>query len=222
MGTADRIERDRLAKRTRILDAARELFVERGVEAVTLREIAQRIEYSTTAIYVQFKDKHDLIEQMIAEDFAAFAGALGACAKIVDPIERLRELGRSYLEFALAMPRHYQLLFLTPARPVHAHDEAIADSPAGIEGYSLLLATVEECLRTKRLRPELGDAHALAQVIWGSVHGIASLLIVKGAQVAFGWKPAAVLDALNYDLLIHGMLREPAPQPRRRRLASRE
>lgn len=213
MGTADRIERERLVKRTRILDAARELFVERGVEAVTLREIAQRIEYSTTAIYVQFKDKHDLIAQMIAEDFAAFASALAACAKIPDPVKRLGELGNAYIAFALAMPRHYQLLFLTPASPEHARPTAA--SPAGIEGYSLLLSTVEECIRAKRFRADL-DAHALAQVIWAGVHGIVALLIVKGDAEAFGWKPPEVLGALHYEVLLHGLLRAPATKPRRR------
>src|SRR5688572_10648351 len=102
MGTADRIEREKLAKRTAILDAARELFLERGVDAVTLREVAQKVEYSTTAIYVHFKDKQDLIQQMVREDFGKFAGALLAMQDIADPLDRLVALGKAYLGFALS------------------------------------------------------------------------------------------------------------------------
>src|SRR4051812_37123163 len=125
MSSADRIERERLARRARVLDAARGLFLERGVEAVTLREVAQRIEYSTTAVYVHFKDKAALVEAMVAEDFAAFAQSLERCAAVVDPVERVGALYEAYIEFALAWPRHYRLLFLTPPRatPAKQHPE---------------------------------------------------------------------------------------------------
>lgn len=208
MGSADRIERERLAKRARILDAARELFVERGIEAVTLREVAQRIEYSTTAIYVHFKDKQDLIDQMIAEDFASFAAALEATAKIGDPLERLEALNEAYVEFALAMPHHYQLLFLSP--PPGGKKAPDAETPAGIQGYRLLRATVDECIRTGRFREELDDPDTLAQVIWGNVHGLVGLQIVVGHAAAFHWRPPAVLAATSLQVLLHGLLRDPS------------
>ena len=208
MGTAERHERERQQKRARILDAARELFVERGVEAVTLREIAQKIEYSTTAIYVQFADKAALVDAMLREDFGRFAEGLEAAASIVDPVERFIVLGDSYMDFAMRMPHHYQLLFLTP--PKGTNHKAELTSPAGIEGYRVLLATIEECIATKRLRPELTDGDGLAQVVWGSVHGIVSLLIVHGDHSAFRWRPKATLARHHIDVMLHGLLRDPA------------
>ena len=217
MSTADRIERERLAKRARILDAARELFVERGVEAVTLREIAQRIEYSTTAIYVQFKDKQDLVEQMVREDFAAFVEALGAVATIVDPLERLGKLGDAYVGFALTMPRHYQLLFMTPAAGPPAPPELCQDpaeapaghAPPGVEGYHLLRHTVIECIEASLLRPELTDPEVLAQGIWACVHGLVSLLIVMGKVPEFQWRSPAELVRVTLGSLVDGMLATP-------------
>ncbi len=219
MGTAERIERERVAKRARILDAARELFVARGVEAVTLREIAQRIEYSTTAIYMHFKDKAALVEAMVAEDFAAFASGLEAAAKIVDPVERIRALHDAYVEFALSMPRHYQLLFLTPPADTPHPKSAETDEPTGIDGYRVLRTAVAECIATKRFRAELTDPDAVAQVVWAGVHGLVSLQIVLGDHEAFRWRSRAVLSDLSFEVMLRGVLRDPdeLPSPKKPR-----
>lgn len=211
MGTADRIERQRVEKRSRILDAARELFVERGVEAVTLREIAERIEYSTTAIYVQFKDKAALVEAMVNEDFAVFAGSLEANARIPDPVRRIAALHDAYVDFALSMPRHYQLLFLTP--PVTPTAKDAATSPAGIDGYRVLLAAVDECIRTGRFRAALTDADAVAQAVWANVHGLVSLQIVMGGHAQFRWRPRDALSRTSFEIMMHGLLRDPRELP---------
>lgn len=210
MGSADRIERERLAKRARILDAARELFVERGVEAVTLREIAQRIEYSTTAIYVQFKDKQDLVAQMVDEDFAVFTAALERNAAIADPLARLDAIGGAYLEFALSMPRHYQLLFMTP-RP---HDRP-GPPPSDVGGYGLLVRTVGECIARGLFRPDLTDPDSLAVAVWSAVHGVVSLLIVFGDAQHFAWRDPQLLFDLGVRSLVRGLLRDPPAEPLR-------
>lgn len=214
MGSADRIERERHEKRARILEAARALFLERGVEAVTLREIAQRIEYSTTAIYVHFPDKAALVEAMITEDFAAFSRGLEAAASVPDPVDRLHALHVAYIDFALAWPRHYQLLFLTP--PPHTHDHKdTATTPHGIDGYRVLRATIDECIRTHRLRPDLTDPDGTAQVVWATVHGLVSLQIVLGDHAAFHWRDRDTLARLAYDMVTRGLLREPKPAPKK-------
>jgi AcrR family transcriptional regulator len=205
MGTADRIERERFEKRARILDAARQLFVERGVEAVTLREVAQRIEYSTTAIYVHFKDKAALLDALVTEDFAAFASGLEAAARVVDPVERLGVLHDAYVDFAFRMPRHYQLLFMTPAK---AEATTAAQDPAGVDGYRVLLATVSECIRAGRFRAALTDPHEVAQVVWANVHGLVSLLIVMGSHPHFDWRSRPALSRMSLRVTLGGLLRD--------------
>ncbi len=69
LGTVERRERERQELRTRILDAARELFAEEGYDAVTMRKIADRIEYSPTAIYFHFRDKHALMRELVDARF---------------------------------------------------------------------------------------------------------------------------------------------------------
>src|SRR5215213_11936500 len=69
MGTRERRDREREEIRAKILDAARDLFASQGYEAVSMRKIAEAIEYSPTAIYVHFDDKADLMRELCIRDF---------------------------------------------------------------------------------------------------------------------------------------------------------
>jgi AcrR family transcriptional regulator len=209
MGTSDRIERERQAKRALILEAARELFLERGYEAVTLRSVAERIEHSTTAVYVHFKDKRDLVDQMVREDFGTFDAALLAKAAVQPAMERLEQLGEAYIEFALRLPRHYQLLFLTPRPDVVLDEAAHAPAPEGgptehgARGFMLLLTTVQACIDEGAFEEEHRDALGIAQAVWAAVHGLVSLLIIMGKEAHFQWRAPEVL----YQMLMGSMLR---------------
>src|SRR5215472_617579 len=114
MGIQERREREKQEVRKKILDAARELFAREGYEAVTMRRIADRIEYSPTAIYLHFKDKETLIRELCANDFRELAHAFARIAQEPNPIERLRKLGLAYVGFAIDYPNHYRLMFMTP------------------------------------------------------------------------------------------------------------
>ncbi|MCU1349971.1 MAG: transcriptional regulator, TetR family, partial [Acidobacteria bacterium] len=118
MGTRERREREREEIRGRILDAARELFAVEGYDAVTMRRIAERIEYSPTAIYFHFKDKEALLKELCATDFLTLAHQFAAIGRIDDPIERLRRVGHAYIEFGIDHPNHYRLMFMTPHPPM--------------------------------------------------------------------------------------------------------
>lgn len=206
MGTSDRIERERQAKRALILEAARALFVEQGYEAVTLREVAQRIEHSTTAVYVHFKDKRDLVEQMVQEDFARFDGALQQTADVQPPLARLLKLGEAYIEFALTMPKHYQLLFLTPRpKPEKEDPERANHLLAGASGFALLLSTVQACIDDGSFAAEYDDALAIAQGAWAGVHGLVSLHIILGHEHHFQWRDPAPLHRMLMEAMLRGM-----------------
>ena len=86
MGPTERRQREREEIRTRILDAARELFIAEGYEAVTMRRIADRIEYSPTAIYFHFKDKEALMGELCAVDFYTLAMQFTKIAKVAETV----------------------------------------------------------------------------------------------------------------------------------------
>ncbi len=84
-----------------------------------MRAIADKIDYTATAIYHHFRNKEELMLELATMDFRALAAAFGQIGRIEDPIERLRRVGEAYVDFALAHPMHYQLMFMTP-HPVMA------------------------------------------------------------------------------------------------------
>jgi AcrR family transcriptional regulator len=209
MGPRERRDRERQETRQKILDAAREMFVAEGVEAVTMRAIAQRIEYTPTAIYHHFRDKQALIGELVEQDFLAFARALQKNARSADPVERLRGAGLGYVEFGLTHPSHYRVLFMTPElASSKAEVHSAHQGRAGEDAYGFLRQTVAECIALGRFRPELKDADLVAQLMWAGVHGLVSLHIVNVGGKAIAWRDARKTARVLVDNAIRGALRE--------------
>jgi len=182
MGIAERREREREEVRRKILDAARELFTTEGYDKVTMRRIADAIEYSPTAIYHHFEDKDDVVKSLCAEDFSRLLGALTHGGLAADPVERIRQLGVAYTSFGLSFPNHYRFMFMTAHRPDHE------PSAQAQQSFELLRSTVAEAIAAGRLRE--ADVDTVAQVLWSSIHGVVALLVTYGAE-GFPCAPAA-------------------------------
>lgn len=204
MGTKERREREREELRAKILDAARELFAELGYEAVTMRKIAERIEYSPTAIYLHFKDKRAVIQELCDHDFLVLARKLQRIARIEDPLEKLRAAGVAYVDFALEYPNHYRLMFMQ-SHPVEEAESAIRKGNPEEDAYAFLHGTVAEAIAAGRFRPEAADADLLAQSLWAAVHGVASLHIALGGDDWIDWKPAKKTAKFLIDAMLDGL-----------------
>jgi AcrR family transcriptional regulator len=208
MGTQERRERERHELRTKILDAARELFVSEGYDAVTMRKIAEKIEYSATAIYQHFADKDALVEELCRHDFGEFAAHFARAAAEEDPIRRLRASGRAYFDFAVEYPQHYRFMFLA-ARPQVAPQEGERQDPAQ-NAYVFLLATVNEAIEKGLFRPEFCDAELASQTIWAAVHGVAALEIAFNcAHDWVTWRPLRQRQEQMLDAVLFAVLKDP-------------
>jgi AcrR family transcriptional regulator len=207
-----RRERERAARRPAILAAARTLFAAQGVAAVTMRRIAEAVEYTPPVLYGHFRDKADLLRALVQEDSGLFLAALERSARIADPVERIRRMGRQYVDFALAHPHHYRLLFMTEL-PESELAEAGGSEPAGEDpgrrAYDLLLGAVRQCLDEGRIPRALGDAERVTQALWGAVHGVVSLWIVHGANPRCGFRPPRPTAHVLLEAALQGMLAEP-------------
>lgn len=211
MGIKERREREREAVRLKILAAARELFVAEGYEAVTMRRIADAIEYSPTALYFHFKDKETLIRELCRADFIALAKAFQRIAREPDPFERLRKVGHAYVEFGLTHPNHYRLMFMTPPQHKDGADlEAMGKGNPEEDAYTFLLATVQAAIEAGRLRPEMHDPDLLAQAVWGATHGVLALHIARAGDPWVEWRPVKKVAATVIDALLRGLAAEPA------------
>ncbi len=206
MGSAERRERERAELRDKILDAARDLFVAEGYDKVTMRRIAERIEYSPTAIYLHFADKAALLAELVAKDFAVFAAQFAKLAKVTDPLERLLKTGRAYVDFGLQHPNHYLLMFMLP-RPAGADELAKHSGDPQTDAYAFLLGCVQACIASGKLRKDVTDAQAIAQILWMAMHGIVSLHIVQEGGGGPPLKRPKELVGVMLDALVNGLAR---------------
>jgi AcrR family transcriptional regulator len=214
MTVLERRERERVEVRELILDAARELFAELGYEGVSMRKVAQRIDYSPTAIYLHFADKEALFHELCGRDFAALAGRFRELTAIPDPGERLAACGRAYVEFAVAHPNHYRLMFMTPVNLPLTEGEQERKGNVDEDAYAFLLSLVGECMRLGLFRPELTDADLIAQTLWAGVHGVAALEITACQNGWIDWRPIRERCDFMLQALMQGMARTPAPDGR--------
>ena len=219
MGMKERREREKEELRGKILDAARELFVAEGYEAVTMRKIAQAIEYSPTAIYLHFRDKKAVINALCDTDFLKLATRFRKIAEVADPIARLRAAGLAYADFAMRHPNHYRLMFMTP-HPPHSPDESVIEvGNRDEDAYAFVLWTAGEAIEQGLLRPELDDAQLVAQIVWAAIHGWVSLRMTKCNEPWVDWRPQKRSIEAVIEVSLRGILRAseagstPAPAP---------
>ena len=206
MGPRERREREREEIRTKILDAARELFVAEGYEAVTMRRIADRIEYSPTAIYFHFRDKETLLREICDADFLTLAHEIAVVAQIADPIERLRAIGLAYFRFGMNYPNHYRLMFMTPHPPLGDDHEIERGNPEE-DAYALLKSIVAQAIAEGKFQEGITDVDLAAQTVWAGMHGVIALQIAKGNDNWVDWRPLEQRAELMNETLLNGLLR---------------
>lgn len=212
MGTKERRERERSETRDKILDAARELFVTEGYEGVSMRRVAENIEYSPTAIYVHFADKEELFRELCHQDYARLAEVFRSTVMSSDPIERLKQIGAVYIDFGVRNPNHYKFMFMTP-HPTHEPDDKDREMMGNPEkdAYAFLKWSVHQAIDAGCFQEGLGDAELIAQTLWASAHGVIALDIAKGCDAWVEWRPLAARAQLMLDATLRGLMR-PAKQ----------
>jgi AcrR family transcriptional regulator len=178
MGIKERQERDREAVHRSILDAARELFTAEGYRNVSIRKIAERIEYSPAAIYSYFPSKDDIFFALAEEGFRLLGGprhpAHRAELASLPPYERLRSIFWHFWEFSRQQPQYFALMFVDRDVPrISKEYERFAFA------QDLKLATIEEirqCIDSGALSPTVDPGVAM-RTISCSLIGVATLAL---------------------------------------------
>jgi AcrR family transcriptional regulator len=208
-------------RRAQIIEAARALFAEGGLEGVTMRSIARRVGITQAAIYQHFEDK-DAILFAIAEGF--FGHLIEAKARTLqedlEPVEMLRRAMRNYVENGLNHPEEYRLVFMTDAPGLRRHAPATLTKKAltpdqmtdpeiqpskGQIAYGHLQELVRALLAEGHIRGD--DPETVAEAIWAAGHGVVTLLIT---HVEFLWTPEKLIDT-QIDMLLNGLLPDDSP-----------
>lgn len=210
MGIAERKEREKEELRRKIIDAARKLFVENGIESTSMRKIADAIEYSPTAIYLHFADKETLLREICREDFDALHAAESSIGQIEDPVEKIRAIGMAYMMFGVGHPEQYRLMFMTRHTvPPTAEDLKERGDPT-CDSYAVLEHTVRQALEQKRMRPEYDNLDLICQTFWAGVHGAVAIEITMKDDLWINLAPFETRAKTVLDVLIRGLCREVA------------
>jgi AcrR family transcriptional regulator len=169
-----RRQREREEMRQLIIDAARRLFVEQGYAQVTVRKIAEAIEYTPGAIYSYFEDKDAILHALHTQGFAELMrcmadASLTEQARGGTPVDQIRALGLAYLRFAHDHPEMYDLMFVAQA-PVRSEPE---EWPEGRRAFGVLRGVVREAVESGWIRA--GEPEAIAFALWSACHGMVTL-----------------------------------------------
>ncbi|GAC1547919.1 MAG: TetR/AcrR family transcriptional regulator [Candidatus Velthaea sp.] len=178
MGITERKERQKAELRNTILAAARKIFLTEGAEAMTMRKIADAIEYSPGTIYLYFESREEIALHLVREGFEKLLDAFRPAIAVDDPVERLRAIGNAYIEFGLSDPETYNLIFMEDAKYVYAvmaPEGGKGEIEPGQRAFDVLATAVREAVECGQLRPV--DPERGAEAMWAALHGVISLHI---------------------------------------------
>ena len=190
-----RRERERQQTRQSILDAARSIATTEGWEAVTMRRLAERVEYSLPVLYTHFENKAALVAELARAGYEALAARLrSARQRSADPDTTAAELARAYCNFAWGERDLYEAMHGLTGVVV----DAAAYRDAGAQALAEARAALADWAEARAVMAvDLDDA---VTILWSSLHGIASLALARqlpgGKKRAIGLATRAVEDLL--------------------------
>ncbi len=220
-GSKARRQRSKDELRQQILDAARDLFVAEGYDAVTMRKIAARIDYTPTTIYLHFKDKEALCDALCEQDWLAFGQVFGRLLTITHPVERLLRAGEAYINFGLRYPQQYRWLFMTPRAQTEAVSTSIQRGDPSVDAYAFLRQTVGQCIAGGFLREEFSAADYVAQLVWASVHGVVTLHAIRPGKDWIKWASPRRLARGQLQVIENAIVRDYKHTPRIQRTSAK-
>lgn len=169
-------ERRQVRMRESIIQAAEEIIEAQGPDALNMRDVAERIDYSASNLYEYFSSKDELLAAVIEEALTRLMMHVRSISTYLSARERLLAYGHMYLEFARMHPQLYLLIFGRKA--VQVKPTNLEENP-----YSLLLKIVEEGLAEGLFMPRPGfGLHEMTFGCWSLVHGMAMLRLTMYSE----------------------------------------
>lgn len=204
MGSSERRARERGTVRKRILVAARDIVYAEGTAALTMRRIADAIEYAPATLYQYFENREAIVRELCLAGYGELLAALRPALEVADPFERLEAIGRGYVEFGLAHPQTYRLVFMEdPAitSAIYGAGPIEDETGAGRRAFAAIVTALEELRRGARLAADV-PLEPLADAFWAALHGVVSL---KLSCPAFPATPPDVLLETTLQTFLRGL-----------------
>jgi len=166
------VERETLT-RDAVIAAARSLIVEESLEAVSLRRIGGALGVTAPALYAHVSDKRDLLRGVAEFELTQLMSRFQQVTD-PDPVARLRQFSRAYIDYAIENPELFKTIFLFPPElPIGLPTGE--ELPLATQAFELPLLAIDEAIRTGRFKPT--DTTTSSLVLWAATHGCADLLL---------------------------------------------
>ena len=196
MSSAERKAREKEELKALILKASMKLFVEKGIEQTTIRNIADAIDYSIGTVYIYFKDKNAILHALHTQCFAELGGQFRVLYNVTDPMERLQAMGKVYIQYAMDNPDKYDLMFSLKEPMEFLNDIQAKEWDEGTATFDVLLTTVKDCIGAGHFTGHNLDP--LSFLIWSCMHGMCSLEISARTKGVLLKNPDTIVsDAYN-------------------------
>lgn len=166
--------------RGRILECALDLYLEHGLKGLSMRHVGETLGVSATAIYRHYRNKEDLLHNVIGEAVNVFGSYLFTSLSGRTAEERFIRCGDAYLDFALQKSKYYEVIFMAPSQlggegfPEDLRERSLAT-------FQFLVDRVQESMEAGFLRKD--DATAVSLTIWAHTHGLVSIYLAKKWQI---------------------------------------
>ena len=174
MGLAERKERDKLELKKTILEAARKMLLAHGQDGLSIRKIADEIEYSPATIYLYFVDKDAILHELMEMCFGVMNEYMKDAFAQKDPIKRIHSIGHAYIRFGLENKDWYELMFNSD-KPMKHIEKCCEDWDQGMAMFAFLTETCRQAIELHKM--ENVEEQILALQLWCSVHGLVNLAL---------------------------------------------
>lgn len=195
MGISERKEREKQEMRRRILDVAMNMFLVEGYDKTSLRNIAEKIEYSPATIYLYFKDKDELFYEVQKDAFEKLNEVFAQQVTATEPLTRLRQICHTYVQFGIANPELYDLMFIIRAPMNVVEEKQMWDN--GTDAFGFLTQTLTACIEYKLIK--YNDPMIAALSVWAMGHGLISLNVRCRFKV-MQMSDLEVTEAISYSI----------------------
>ncbi|MDF2476358.1 MAG: TetR/AcrR family transcriptional regulator [Massilibacillus sp.] len=170
MSIAERKQEEKQEMHQRILNAARKIFLEKGYEKTSMRNIANEINYSPGSLYFHFKDKTEIFQELQKEGFTLLLNQLKVLNSVADPFERLKASGRVFIQFAQENKDYYNLMFMVEET---VKDPTETRFTIAQEAINHMCSMIRDCQQQGKFKEM--DADYFTFMVISAMHGICAL-----------------------------------------------
>ena len=170
MSIAERKQEEKQEMHKRILNGARKIFLEKGYEKTSMRNIASEINYSPGSLYFYFKDKTEIFQELQKEGFTLLLNQLKVLNSVADPFERLKASGRVFIQFAQENKDYYNLMFMVEETVKEPSENRFKIAQ---EAINHMCAMIGDCQQQGRFKGM--DNEYFTFMVLSAMHGICAL-----------------------------------------------